>query len=48
LTEILEISNIVFTTIFGLEMVSKLIAYGILGYIVNLYNVFDAGIVIIR
>nr|XP_026690675.1 voltage-dependent T-type calcium channel subunit alpha-1G isoform X3 [Ciona intestinalis] len=47
LTEVLEISNVVFTTLFALEMLSKIVAYGFAGYIKNLYNVFDALIVII-
>jgi len=48
LTDILETSNVVFTTLFVLEMISKLLAYGLIGYIKNFYNVFDAAIVIIR
>ncbi|CAK8686115.1 unnamed protein product [Clavelina lepadiformis] len=47
LTRVLEISNIVFTTLFALEMVSKLIAFGFIDYIRNFYNLFDAVIVII-
>ncbi|XP_060754243.1 voltage-dependent T-type calcium channel subunit alpha-1H [Neoarius graeffei] len=47
LTDVLEISNIVFTSLFALEMVLKLLACGLLGYISNPYNIFDSVIVII-
>ncbi|XP_058236365.1 voltage-dependent T-type calcium channel subunit alpha-1H isoform X2 [Hemibagrus wyckioides] len=47
LTDVLEISNIVFTSLFALEMVLKLLACGLLGYISNPYNIFDLIIVII-
>ncbi|XP_052405895.1 voltage-dependent T-type calcium channel subunit alpha-1H-like isoform X3 [Carassius gibelio] len=47
LTNILEISNIVFTSMFVLEMVFKLLAFGIFGYIKNPYNIFDGIIVVI-
>nr|CAB3227403.1 voltage-dependent T-type calcium channel subunit alpha-1G [Phallusia mammillata] len=47
LTEVLEISNVVFTTLFVLEMIAKLVAFGVVGYAKNLYNMFDAVIVII-
>uniref|UniRef100_A0A8C0QQV0 Calcium voltage-gated channel subunit alpha1 H n=1 Tax=Chelonoidis abingdonii TaxID=106734 RepID=A0A8C0QQV0_CHEAB len=47
LTNALEISNIVFTSMFALEMVLKLLAFGIFGYIKNPYNIFDGIIVII-
>ncbi|KAJ7992044.1 hypothetical protein DPEC_G00274490 [Dallia pectoralis] len=47
LTDILEISNIVFTSMFVLEMMFKLLAFGIFGYIKNPYNIFDGIIVII-
>lgn len=48
LTDILEISNMVFTSLFSLEMVLKLLALGLFGYIKNPYNGFDSIIVIIR
>uniref|UniRef100_H2YFM2 Ion transport domain-containing protein n=1 Tax=Ciona savignyi TaxID=51511 RepID=H2YFM2_CIOSA len=48
LTEVLEISNVIFTTLFALEMIAKIVAFGVAGYTKNLYNVFDALIVIIR
>ncbi|XP_036408911.1 voltage-dependent T-type calcium channel subunit alpha-1H isoform X3 [Megalops cyprinoides] len=47
LTDILEISNIVFTSMFALEMMLKLLAFGLLGYIKNPYNIFDGIIVVI-
>ncbi|KAJ8345184.1 hypothetical protein SKAU_G00293770 [Synaphobranchus kaupii] len=47
LTDILEISNIVFTSMFALEMVLKLLAFGLFGYIRNPYNIFDGIIVVI-
>lgn len=47
LTNALEISNIVFTSMFALEMLLKLLACGPLGYIRNPYNIFDGIVVII-
>nr|XP_033816543.1 voltage-dependent T-type calcium channel subunit alpha-1G isoform X3 [Geotrypetes seraphini] len=47
LTNALEISNIVFTSLFALEMLLKLLVYGPFGYIKNPYNIFDGVIVII-
>uniref|UniRef100_A0A671XB20 Calcium voltage-gated channel subunit alpha1 H n=1 Tax=Sparus aurata TaxID=8175 RepID=A0A671XB20_SPAAU len=47
LTDILEISNMVFTSLFSLEMVLKMLALGLFGYIKNPYNGFDSIIVII-
>ncbi|XP_051742630.1 voltage-dependent T-type calcium channel subunit alpha-1H isoform X3 [Ctenopharyngodon idella] len=47
LTNILEISNIVFTSMFVLEMLFKLLAFGTFGYIKNPYNIFDGIIVVI-
>ncbi|XP_029692322.1 voltage-dependent T-type calcium channel subunit alpha-1H isoform X3 [Takifugu rubripes] len=47
LTDILEISNIVFTSMFVLEMGFMLLAFGLFGYIRNPYNIFDSIIVII-
>ena len=46
LTNALEYSNIVFTTLFAIEMVLKIIADGCLKYIKNAYNLFDGGIVL--
>ncbi|XP_004684420.1 PREDICTED: voltage-dependent T-type calcium channel subunit alpha-1G isoform X21 [Condylura cristata] len=47
LTNALEISNIVFTSLFALEMLLKLLVYGPFGYIKNPYNIFDGVIVVI-
>ncbi|XP_049427418.1 voltage-dependent T-type calcium channel subunit alpha-1I-like [Epinephelus fuscoguttatus] len=47
LTDVLEISNMVFTSLFSLEMLLKLMALGLFGYIKNPYNGFDSIIVII-
>ncbi|KAK5610354.1 hypothetical protein CRENBAI_006475 [Crenichthys baileyi] len=47
LTDVLEISNIVFTSMFVLEMGFMLLAFGLFGYIRNPYNIFDSVIVII-
>ena len=48
LTDILEISNMVFTSLFSLEMLLKLLTLGLFGYVKNPYNGFDSIIVIIR
>ncbi|XP_016896109.1 voltage-dependent T-type calcium channel subunit alpha-1H [Cynoglossus semilaevis] len=47
LTDVLEISNIVFTSMFVLEMAFMILAFGLFGYIRNPYNIFDSIIVII-
>ncbi|KAK1886194.1 Voltage-dependent T-type calcium channel subunit alpha-1I, partial [Dissostichus eleginoides] len=47
LTNVLEICNIVFTSMFSLEMLLKLTAFGSFNYLRNPYNVFDGIIVII-
>eukprot|EP00062_Callorhinchus_milii_P024831 gi/632985161/ref/XP_007909522.1/ PREDICTED: voltage-dependent T-type calcium channel subunit alpha-1H-like [Callorhinchus milii] len=47
LTNALEISNIVFTSMFAMEMILKLLAFGLFDYIKNPYNIFDGIIVII-
>ncbi|KAK5898737.1 hypothetical protein CesoFtcFv8_008286 [Champsocephalus esox] len=47
LTNVLEICNIVFTSMFSLEMLLKLTAFGSFSYLRNPYNVFDGIIVII-
>ncbi|XP_074551330.1 voltage-dependent T-type calcium channel subunit alpha-1H-like isoform X1 [Halichoeres trimaculatus] len=47
LTDVLEISNMVFTSLFSLEMLLKVLALGLFGYIKNPYNGFDSIIVII-
>lgn len=48
LTVIVEISNVVFSAIFAVEMLLKVIAEGPFGYIANGFNVFDGVIVVLR
>lgn len=48
LTAFVEISNIVFSAIFGVEMLLKIIAEGPFHYVSNGFNVFDGVIVILR
>lgn len=48
LTNILEICNVVFTSMFALGMLLKLAAFGLFDYLRNPYNIFDSAIVIIR
>jgi hypothetical protein len=48
LTVIVEISNIVFSAIFAVEMVLKVIAEGPFSYVSNGFNVFDGVIVVLR
>ena len=48
LTNMLEYSNIVFSLMFAMEMILKVIAEGPFGYIKNGFNVFDGIIVILR
>ncbi|CAG0894816.1 unnamed protein product [Darwinula stevensoni] len=47
LTVAVEMSNLVFSCIFALEMLLKLIAFGIFGYLSDGFNVFDGAIVIL-
>ncbi|XP_070610909.1 voltage-dependent T-type calcium channel subunit alpha-1I [Erythrolamprus reginae] len=47
LTNILEICNVVFTSMFALEMILKLAAFGLFDYLRNPYNIYDSIIVII-
>ncbi|XP_069691068.1 voltage-dependent T-type calcium channel subunit alpha-1G isoform X2 [Periplaneta americana] len=47
LTVVVEISNIVFSAIFAVEMVLKIIAEGPFSYISNGFNVFDGVIVVL-
>ncbi len=46
--KVVEISNMVFSIIFSVEMVLKLAAYGIVKYVSDGFNVFDGFIVILR
>lgn len=48
LTVIVEMSNIVFSAIFAVEMLLKVVAEGPFGYVANGFNVFDGIIVILR
>lgn len=48
LTVIVETSNVVFSAVFAVEMLLKIIAEGPFGYISNGFNVFDGVIVILR
>ncbi len=48
LTRTVEISNLVFSSIFAVEMVLKVSAYGIFRYISDGFNVFDGVIVLLR
>lgn len=48
LTVIVEISNIVFSAVFAVEMLLKIVAEGPFKYISNGFNVFDGVIVILR
>lgn len=48
LTAIVETSNIVFSGVFAVEMMLKVIAEGPFRYIANGFNVFDGVIVILR
>lgn len=48
MTDVLEILNYIFTAIFALEMLIKLVALGLYGYIKDAFNLFDGTIVIIR
>lgn len=48
LTHVVEVTNVIFSAIFAVEMVLKVIADGPFGYISNGFNVFDGIIVILR
>ncbi|XP_066974796.1 voltage-dependent T-type calcium channel subunit alpha-1G isoform X1 [Macrobrachium rosenbergii] len=47
LTMIVEISNLIFSAVFAIEMLLKVIAEGPFGYISNGFNVFDGVIVVL-
>ncbi|KAM9819743.1 voltage-dependent T-type calcium channel subunit alpha-1H-like isoform 1-T1 [Syngnathus typhle] len=47
LTDTLEITNVVFTSVFSLEMLLKVAALGLWGYVKNPYDGFDGVIVVI-
>ena len=48
LTLALETINIIFVSIFGMEVVIKLLGYGVTTYLSEGQNVFDGLIVIVR
>lgn len=48
LTSLVETSNLIFSIVFAVEMVFKLLAEGPWGYVSNGFNVFDGIIVILR
>ncbi len=48
LTQIVEYSNFVFTIVFFLEMILKVIGDGLFNYIKNAFNIFDGAIVGLR
>ena len=45
--DILDVSNVVLTAIFAVEMVLKLLGLGFRGYVANRFNIFDGLLVII-
>ena len=45
LTKVLEISNLLFSCIFSIEMMLKLTAFGVLEYFDDGFNVFDSLVV---
>ena len=45
LTKVVEVSNLVFSCIFTVEMLLKLTAYGFVQYVSDGFNVFDGFIV---
>ena len=47
LTNVLDILNLVFVSVFAAEMALKLLAYGFAGYVADNYNILDGIIVII-
>ena len=44
----MEMSNVIFSGIFAFEMLLKVVADGVFGYISNGFNVFDGVIVVLR
>lgn len=44
----METSNIIFSLIFAVEMLLKIVSDGLFGYISNGFNVFDGVIVVLR
>jgi hypothetical protein len=48
MTVIVETSNIVFSLVFAIEMILKIVANGLCAYVSNGFNVFDGVIVVLR
>lgn len=48
LTHVVEVTNVIFSAIFAIEMILKIVAEGPFGYISNGFNVFDGVIVVLR
>jgi len=47
-TQVLEYSNLFFSGLFAVEMLMKVLAEGLFGYVRNGFNVFDGFIVVLR
>lgn len=47
-TLVLEYSNLFFSALFAVEMLMKVLAEGLFGYVRNGFNVFDGFIVVLR
>jgi len=47
-TLVLEYSNLFFSGLFAVEMLMKVLAEGLFGYVRNGFNVFDGFIVVLR
>ena len=45
LTKVVEVSNLIFSFIFSIEMIMKLTAFGFISYVSDGFNVFDGLIV---
>ena len=45
--QILDLSNVILTAIFAVEMVLKLLGLGFRGYVANRFNIFDGALVIV-
>lgn len=45
---VLEYSNLIFSCLFAVEMLLKIVSDGLLGYVKDGFNVFDGFIVVLR
>ena len=45
LTKVVEVSNLIFSFIFSIEMIMKLTAFGFISYVSDGFNIFDGLIV---